>query len=88
MNPVARVTDLRFGLVSGVNLQNLAIRLYKAIDVGRAAAMHSKAQGKVGGASTGVGFWGSPTSALGGALVLGTIEQALVEHDHSGWRLW
>jgi hypothetical protein len=53
------------------------VKLYRANEVERAAALQAKAQAKLGGVSSGIGFWGSPTWVIGGALVLGSIEQAL-----------
>jgi hypothetical protein len=53
------------------------IWLYPSNDIARWRAMLQEAQIKMGGVSTGLGFWGSPGWVVGGALVLGALETHL-----------
>jgi hypothetical protein len=50
------------------------IALYPDTAVDQIAALISKARAKLGGISTGIGFWGSPGWVLGGVAVLGLLE--------------
>ncbi len=53
------------------------IMLYEADAVANVAALKQKAATLLGGVSTGIGFWGSPGWAIGGAVALGLLENAL-----------
>lgn len=53
------------------------IQLYPAVAVARWRGFMATAQQQLGGVSTGLGFWGSPGWAIGGAVVLGLVESAL-----------
>jgi hypothetical protein len=61
-------------LTSGQTLKIRRVRLYEADKVKELAVLKASAMKNFGGASTGIGFWGSPAWALGGAAVLGIIE--------------
>jgi len=51
-----------------------AVLLYEANKIAEIAALKARATEKLRGFSTGIGFWGSPGWALGGAAVLGLVE--------------
>jgi hypothetical protein len=64
-------------LVSGETFNVLKVALYPANEVSKIASKRMQAQKNLGGVSTGIGFWGSPTWVLEGMLVLGAIENSL-----------
>lgn len=64
-------------LTSGHILKIAGITLYPAELLTRAAAFRARAAGKLGGASTGIGFIGSPGWTLGAGAALGLLEGAL-----------
>lgn len=64
-------------LASGQTIELRRVRLYEAEVVQEIAKLKASALKSMGGVSTGVGFWGSPTWALGGAAALGVIEGIL-----------
>ena len=61
-------------LTSGQTLKIRRVRLYEADKVKEIALLKASAMKNFGGVSTGIGFWGSPAWALGGAAVLGIVE--------------
>lgn len=64
-------------LASGQPLKANRIRLYDTRLLNEIAAMRATAAQALGGVHTGIGFWGSPTWALGGAAALGIVEGIL-----------
>ena len=61
-------------LSSGQTLKISRVKLYEAAKVKEIAMLKASAMKNFGGVSTGIGFWGSPAWALGGAAVLGIVE--------------
>jgi hypothetical protein len=61
-------------LASGEVLELRQVMLYPAEAVLEIAALRAQALKSFGGVSTGIGFWGSPSWALGGAAALGLLE--------------
>lgn len=64
-------------LSSGQTLKLRQVRLYNKERVREIAILRQQALKNLGGVTTGVGFWGSPEWAIGGALALGLIEGLL-----------
>jgi hypothetical protein len=64
-------------LASGQTLKIRRVRLYEADKVSEIALLRASAAKSFGGVSTGIGFWGSPAWALGGAAILGMLEGIL-----------
>ncbi len=48
--------------------------LFEEGELRQVASLRAQASEKLGGVSTGIGFWGSPEWALGGAAVLSVLE--------------
>jgi len=63
-----------FGLRSGEQIKAQQIVLYPRDLVSKVFSLRSAAAEKMSGFSTGLGFWGSPGWAIGGAVALGAIE--------------
>jgi len=61
-------------LTSGQTLKIRRVRLYEADKVKEIGTLKASAIKNLGGVSTGIGFWGSPAWALGGAAALGILE--------------
>ena len=61
-------------LSSGRQIETNAIRLYPDSDLEKIASLRAKAQEELGGFTTGLGFWGSPSWVIGGAAALGVME--------------
>jgi len=53
------------------------VKMYHVKAVAKLRGILAAAQEKLGGVQTGLGFIGSPGWVIGGAVVLGAIEQAL-----------
>jgi hypothetical protein len=66
-------------LVSGETLNVCKVMLFNLEIVDQIAALRMQGQKNLGGVSTGIGFWGSPTWVIEGTLVLGAIESMLSE---------
>lgn len=64
-------------LASGQPLKVNRVRLYETRLLNEIAAMRATAAQSLGGVHTGIGFWGSPSWALGGAAALGIVEGIL-----------
>lgn len=64
-------------LPSGQPLKVHSVKLYEADKVNEIASLKATAAQKFGGVSTGVGFWGSPSWVIGGAVALGVLEGLL-----------
>jgi hypothetical protein len=64
-------------LASGETFNVRKVALYPADVVSKIASMRMQAERNLGGVSTGIGFWGSPTWVIEGALVLGAVENWL-----------
>jgi hypothetical protein len=64
-------------LSSGQTLKLRKILLYEEPRVNEVALLRAQAVKGMAGVSTGIGFWGSPLWALGGAAALGLVEGAL-----------
>ena len=64
-------------LASGQTLKVRRVKLFEADKVNEIASLKASAMQSLGGVSTGIGFWGSPGWALGGAAVLGVVEGLL-----------
>lgn len=67
---------LNITLASGTNCEVSHVMLYHEPTIKRVRALQAEAHKKLGGVSTGLGFWGSPGWVLGGALALGLLESA------------
>jgi hypothetical protein len=63
--------------VGGQALKASAIKLFPSDKVGEWRGLTALAQQQLGGFSTGLGFWGSPEWAIGGAIGLGILEGAI-----------
>lgn len=76
MNTVVPAPTYTFSVVmtSGTRYRVEEVFLYEETQLRRAQALRLSAAGNLGGVSTGIGFWGSPEWALGGALALGILE--------------
>jgi hypothetical protein len=61
-------------LSSGKQLNVARLMLFPEPDIRQFMSLKAKAQQELGGFSTGIGFWGSPEWAIGGAAALGLIE--------------
>src|SRR3954454_19321312 len=61
-------------LASGQTLKIERVFLHETARINEIAAMKATAAQGVGGVQTGIGFWGSPAWALGGAAALGIVE--------------
>jgi hypothetical protein len=70
MNP----SELRIQLTSGTSLTVLEVFLCLEEPLRRSDALRLKAAEGLKGVSTGIGFWGSPGWAIGGAIGLRLIE--------------
>ena len=64
-------------LTSGQSVKLRRVLLFEADLVDEIALLRVKALKGLGGVSTGIGFWGSPSWALGGAAALGLFEGLL-----------
>ncbi len=64
-------------LTSGQTLKVRRVLLYEEDRVNEIALLRTQAMRGMGGVSTGIGFWGSPSWALGGAAALGLVEGIL-----------
>ena len=62
---------------SGKQLIVSRVMLFPEADFHEVVSLKAKAQEEMGGFSTGVGFWGSPSWALGGAAALGIVESLI-----------
>jgi hypothetical protein len=67
------------GLVSGASYQLSALFLCPGDKIAQARALQMQGAKSLGGVSTGIGFWGSPGWAIGGAAALGVVEGVLSE---------
>jgi hypothetical protein len=65
------------GLVSGQSLRLRKVLLFEEEKIKEISLLRAQAAKSLGGVSTGIGFWGSPEWALGGAAVLGLLEGVL-----------
>ena len=76
MDSVSNVPSqtISIGMVSGARYCLSEIFLHEETQLRKAQALRATAAGNFGGVSTGIGFWGSPEWALGGALALGIVE--------------
>lgn len=61
-------------LASGQTLKILGVTLYPTESIAIISGLRSEAASKMGGVSTGVGFIGSPTWAIGAGAALGLLE--------------
>jgi hypothetical protein len=61
-------------LTSGQTIKIRKIQLFEEERVNEISLLRAKAMKGLGGVSTGIGFWGSPSWALGGAAALGIVE--------------
>ncbi len=68
-----------FLLSGGETIVAKRILLYPKAELLAVGRLRAEAQSKMGGASSGIGFWGSPEWAIGGAVVLGIIEGMLTD---------
>jgi hypothetical protein len=64
-------------LASGQTLKMRSVKLYEEDKVNEIVSDRAAAAKSLGGISTGIGFWGSPSWALGGAAALGIVEGLL-----------
>lgn len=62
------------GLTSGKELIATRVMLYQETKFQEVLTLRAKGYELTGGVSTGIGFWGSPEWAIGGALALGFLE--------------
>jgi hypothetical protein len=70
-------SKLMLGLSSGVELIANRVMLFPEADIQEILSLRAKAQETMGGFSTGLGFWGSPGWAIGGAAILGFAESLI-----------
>lgn len=68
------LTIISIGLSSGMNYHIRNVFLYPQEKILAARGLQLKANKNLGGISSGIGFWGSPSWALGGAIGLGVLE--------------
>jgi hypothetical protein len=68
---------LVIGLSSGIELIANRVMLFPEADIREILSLRAKAQEALGGFSTGLGFWGSPSWAIGGAAILGFAESLI-----------
>lgn len=61
-------------LSSGQTLKIHGVTLYPTDSIAAISGLRSEAAAKMGGVSTGIGFLGSPTWAIGAGAVLGVLE--------------
>jgi hypothetical protein len=64
-------------LVSGQTLKIRRVKLFEADKVKEISLLKATAAQKFSGVSTGIGFWGSPSWVLEGAVALGIVEGIL-----------
>lgn len=64
-------------ITSGQTLKISRVKIYEAAKLQDIALLKASAAKNLGEISTGIGFWGSPAWALGGAAALGMIEGIL-----------
>jgi len=72
--PPTKGSKLLFELSSGKQLSVARLMLFPDPDIRQFLSLKAKAQQELGGFSTGIGFWGSPEWAIGGAAALGLVE--------------
>ncbi len=65
---------VQVGMMSGKRYQIEEVFLCEEGQLRKAQALRAVAAENLAGVSTGIGFWGSPEWALGGALALGLLE--------------
>lgn len=65
---------VQVGMMSGTRYQIEEVNLCEEVQLRKAQALRAAAAQSLAGVSTGIGFWGSPEWALGGALALGILE--------------
>lgn len=65
---------LLIGLQAGKQITVTKLMLYPEPDIHQFLSLKAKAQKELAGFSTGIGFWGSPEWAIGGAVALGFVE--------------
>lgn len=65
---------IKISLTSGDTYEFEKVGLYPNHLVSQVAVLRQQAATKLGGYSSGLGFWGSPGWVIGGALVLGALE--------------
>ena len=63
--------------LAGKEVRAMGLRLYPGPEVAVWRAMLAQAQQELGGTSSGIGLIGSPGWVIGGAMVLGALENAL-----------
>jgi hypothetical protein len=78
--------QLSVGLASGAVYSARKIKLFPEAAVSRISELTAQASAKLGGISTGLGFWGDPVWVLAGAVVLTAIERALA--DKTKRKVW
>jgi hypothetical protein len=75
--PATVERKLLLGLSSGQQLTVNKLMLFPEQDIQQYLALKAKAQEELGGFSSGIGFWGSPEWAIGGAAALGLVESLI-----------
>lgn len=65
---------VQVGMMSGARYKIEEIFFCEEVQLRKAQALRAAAAQSLAGVSTGIGFWGSPGWALGGALALGLLE--------------
>jgi hypothetical protein len=64
-------------LYCGRRVRVAEIMMFNAERLGQLVVMRQRANEKMGGVSTGLGFWGSPGWVIGGVIALGALEHWL-----------
>jgi len=65
---------IMIGMTSGARYRVSQVFLHEEKQLRKAHGLRATAATNLGGVSTGIGFWGSPEWALGGAFALGILE--------------
>jgi hypothetical protein len=75
--PVTLERRLLLSLSSGQQLAVSKLMLFPEQEIQQFLTLKAKAQEELGGFSSGIGFWGSPEWAIGGAAALGLVESLI-----------
>jgi hypothetical protein len=75
--PLTDKSSLQLGLSSGIQIEVTKLVLYPQDEIAEYMKLQTRAREELAQFSTGIGFWGSPEWAIGGAAALGIVESVI-----------
>jgi len=75
--PKTAERKLLLGLASGKLLTVEKLMLFPEVEINKILSLKAQAGEQLSGFSSGIGFWGSPEWAIGGAVALGLVESVI-----------